>query len=102
MPGTPRAYPAASDEIEQSSDQTTAVHRLEIPAAESPLWFPQVARTGSQGLANSLPKFGPTSPSHQSSKRDRDLYSTDTLPPLDQYELPLLKARKVCTALKWF
>ena len=96
MPGTPRTDPLALDKGEQPS-LMTASDRLDVPAAESPLWFPQIARTGNQGLAGSLPKFGLTSPSNQSSKRDRDLYSTDTLPPLEQYELPSLKSQKVCT-----
>ena len=96
MPGT---YPAVSD---TTSGQTDAgrdgAGNLQVPTPESPLWYPQIARTGQQGLASSLPKFGLSS-AVQPGTQNAGLYSTDTLPSLDQYELPLLKSQKVSLLL---
>lgn len=46
-------------------------------------------------MAGSLPKFGLSTTASQPQSQDAGLYSTDTLPSLEQYELPLLKSQKV-------
>ena len=93
MPGK---VPAVS---EPASGQTDSARNhagsLAVPKPETPLWYPQVARTGHQGLTGSLPKFGLATTASQPHGQDAGLYSTDTLPSLEQYELPLLKSQKV-------
>ena len=94
MPGT---LQAVSDPTSGQADQRRdAAGHLQVPTPESPMWYPQVAKTGQQGLGSSLPKFGLSSVSSQPGHEDAGLYSTDTLPALSQYELPLLKSQKVC------
>ena len=94
MPGTVPAVPEpASAQADGSRNKSGS---LQVPTPESPLWYPQVARTGQQGLAGSLPKFGLSSTANQLEAQDKGLYSTDTLPSLEQYEPPLLKSQKVC------
>ena len=94
MPGT---LQAVSDPISGQADKRRdAAGHLQVPTPESPMWYPQVAKTGQQGLGSSLPKFGLSSVSSQPGHEDAGLYSTDTLPSLSQYELPLLKSQKVC------
>ncbi len=93
MPGT---FPAVSDATSgQANRGRDQAGNLQVPTPESPLWYPQLARTGQQGLANALPKFGLSSGKSQPNTQDTGLFSTDTLPSLEQYELPLLKAQKV-------
>ena len=97
MPGK---VPAASEPAAgQADNRRNIAGSLQVPRPESPLWYPQVARTGRQGLASSLPKFGLSSTASQPHGPDTGLYSTDTMPSLEQYELPLLKAQKVCEQL---
>ena len=94
MPGTVQAV---SDPTSGQADKRRdAAGHLQVPTPESPMWYPQVAKTGQQGLGSSLPKFGLSSVSSQPGHEDAGLYSTDTLPSLSQYELPLLKGQKVC------
>ena len=83
----------------QADNGRNKAGNLQVPTPESPLWYPQVARTGQQGLPGSLPKFGLSSTASQPHGQDAGLYSTDTLPSLEQYELPLLKSQKVCAKL---
>lgn len=91
MPGPRSAVSDASP----GQTNTAPGGNLQVPTPESPLWFPQVARSGQQGHASTLPKFLPDSGSRQSGTADTGLYSTDTLPALDRFELPLLKAQQV-------
>lgn len=98
MPGK---VPAASEPTAGQADKGRNIAgSLQVPRPESPLWYPQVARTGRQGLASSLPKFGLPSTASQPHGPEAGLYSTDTLPSLEQYELPLLKSHKVCEQLE--
>lgn len=93
MPGK---MPAVSEPASGQADSgRNKAGSLQVPNPESPLWYPQVARTGYQGLTGSLPKFGLPTIASQPHSQDAGLYSTDTLPSLEQYELPLLKSQKV-------
>lgn len=94
MPGTVPAVPEPASARADGGKHKSG--SLQVPTPESPLWYPQVARTGQQGLAGSLPKFGLSSTANQPEGQGKGLYSTDTLPSLEQYELPLLKSQKVC------
>ena len=94
MPGK---IPTGSDAgAGKAEDAKCRSGTLQVPTPENPLWYPQVAKTGQQGLASSLPKFGLSSTATHTQGQDAGLYSTDTLPSLEQFELPLLKAQKVC------
>lgn len=93
MPGKiPVVSEPASGQADSGRNKAGNLH---VPTPESPLWYPQVARTGHQGMAGSLPKFGLSTTAIQPQSQDAGLYSTDTLPSLEQYELPLLKSQKV-------
>lgn len=93
MPGKiPVVSEPASGQADSGRNKAGNRH---VPTPESPLWYPQVARTGHQGVAGSLPKFGLSTTAIQPQSQDAGLYSTDTLPSLEQYELPLLKSQKV-------
>ena len=97
MPGkAPAVFEPASGQADSGRNKAGS---LAVPTPENPLWYPQVARTGHQGVTGSLPKFGLASTASQPPGQDAGLYSTDTLPSLEQYELPLLKAQKVHNTL---
>lgn len=93
MPGL---FPAVPDSTSTQADSGREKSgHLQVPTPESPLWYPQLAKTGQQGLGSSLPKFGLSSTALQPGAQEAGLYSTDTLPSLEQFELPLLKGQKV-------
>lgn len=93
MPGKVPAVPEPASG--QAGSGRSKAGSLQVPTSECPLWYPQVAKTGHQGLTGSLPKFGLATTASQPHGQDAGLYSTDTLPSLEQYELPLLKSQKV-------
>ena len=96
MPGNP---PAVSDAKPAQADSGNRGDNLHVPTPESPLWYPQVSRSGQQGLGSALPKFGLSSGTSQSGAADAGLYNTETLPSLEQFELPLLKTQQVVKLL---
>ena len=89
MPGK---LPAMSAAAQADSDNKG---NLQVPTPESPLWYPQLARSGQQGLASTLPKFGLAPGAGQPATAESGLYSSETLPDLQQFELPLLKPQQV-------